>query len=210
MTPKSITYHELMEALEERGCAICRRAEESVEGAIAAILHEQVNDAGFRERLLGSRGFCREHAWRVVHQHDILGTAILHRALLASSGSRTAPCPLCESREVAERIASETLVAHLDDERVLERLRRSDGLCNEHYERAMTSSRRSRRLAGAQRAAREALIGQLDELIRKQDYRFQEEPLGEEANVWLRAVAAVSGLELSALPRRRSRKLPPR
>jgi len=55
---KGREYHELLDALDERGCPVCRRAEESVEDAISAILHEQVNDAAFREQFLASGGFC--------------------------------------------------------------------------------------------------------------------------------------------------------
>jgi len=33
----------------------------------------------------------------------------------------------------------------------------------------------------------------LSESIRKSDYRFRDEPSGEEAGSWLRAIAAVAG-----------------
>jgi hypothetical protein len=101
------------------------------------------------------------------------------------------------------------LATHADDERMLEKLRRSDGLCNDHFEAALRLTGRSRRLAEAQLAARTVLIDQVDELIRKQDYRFGAEPAGAEVDSWLRAVAAISGLEPAELPRRRSAKLPP-
>src|SRR5438477_5670585 len=99
-TRRDMPYHELLDALSEPGCAICRRAEEAVDDAIAAILHEQANDRAFREQLLRSGGFCREHAWRLVGHHDILGTAILHRALLIDLGRMRHPqsigrCLLC-------------------------------------------------------------------------------------------------------------------
>jgi hypothetical protein len=33
----------------------------------------------------------------------------------------------------------------------------------------------------------------LGEVIRKSDYRFKDEPRGEESGVWLRAITAMSG-----------------
>lgn len=94
---KDMQYHELVEALDERGCPICRRAEEAVDSTISALLHPQVNDAGFRQEFLVSGGFCRRHAWRLVGRHDVLGTAILYRALLSDGGRHRhvgARCPL--------------------------------------------------------------------------------------------------------------------
>ena len=39
----------------------------------------------------------------------------------------------------------------------------------------------------------ERLGGELSEFIRKQDYRFRDEPWGDEGNAWLRAAAALVG-----------------
>jgi hypothetical protein len=39
----------------------------------------------------------------------------------------------------------------------------------------------------------ESLIAELSEFVRKNDYRFQHEPVGREGSAWLRAVDAVSG-----------------
>jgi len=75
--------------------------------------------------------------------------------------------------------------------------------------RALQGGGEERRLRRLQKEARQRLVGQLDELIRKQDYRFMAEPDRGEGDAWLRAVSAAVGTDLAALPRRRSRKLPP-
>jgi hypothetical protein len=85
----------------------------------------------------------------------------------------------------------------------------SDGLCQQHFEQALTVGRGSPVLAQAQAASRARLLQDLDELLRKQDYRYMQEPDRGEGKAWLRAVAAVSGLDIDVLPRARSRKLPP-
>ena len=130
---KGRRYHELLEALDERGCPVCRLAEESVEDAISAILHEQVNDAAFREQFLASGGFCRHHAWRLVLQHDILGTAILYRALLRDAGRHrrvAAHCQLCLSYESGEGSALDILEYGLDEATFADKFAQSDGLCD--------------------------------------------------------------------------------
>jgi hypothetical protein len=201
-------FQELHEALGERGCAICRQAEESVDDAIAAILHEQVTDAHFREDFLAAGGFCHTHSWRFAGAHDILGTAILYRTLIAGARpprKRTAGCLLCASYERAQRAAIEAFEAGLADAGLRERFAASDGLCDRHLER-VTGNGELRRL---QEDCRARLVRQLDDLIRRHDYRFSREPAGSEGDSWLRAVAAAASLDPRVLPRRRSRRLPP-
>lgn len=209
---KGRQYHELLEALDERGCPVCRRAEESVEDAISAILHEQVNDAAFREEFLASGGFCRHHAWRVVQNHDILGTAILYRALLSDAGRHKrvgAHCRLCLSYKSGEGSALEILKHGLDEATFAEKFAQSDGLCDLHFEIALRQLGDKSPVRQLQGEARSRLLHHLDELIRKQDYRFMSEPDKGEGDAWLRAVNAAVGINSQALPRRRSRKLPP-
>jgi uncharacterized protein DUF6062 len=209
---RDLQYHELLDTLGERGCPICRRAEESVEDAIRAILHEQVNDPGFRQEWLATGGFCRHHAWRLVAHHDILGTAILYRALLADAGKHrqpTARCWLCRSYESTERRALETFARSIGDPAFDEKLGASDGLCAAHLKMALQRSGNDPRLKEFQQHSRHRLQRHLDELIRKQDYRFRGEPEEGEGDSWIRAVSVVVGIDLKSLPRRRSRKLPP-
>lgn len=210
--PRDMQHHELLDALGERGCPICRRAEEAVEDAIAAILHEQVNDPGFRQEWLESGGFCRPHAWRLVAHHDVLGTAILYRALLADGGRHrqlSARCALCVSEASTERAALEALVQGLEDPLFAAKAAASDGLCDVHYAAALRNNADERRLRRLQKEARDRLVLQLDELIRKQDYRFNREPDLGEGDSWIRAISVTAGIDLKAVPRRRSRKLPP-
>ena len=147
-------YHELLGALAERGCAVCRWAEESVEDAISAILHEQVNDASFRQELLASGGFCHPHAWRLVGQHDILGTAILYRALLSDAGRHRKArvrCLLCVSYVNGERLALDTFERTLGVATFADTLARSDGLCDGHFELALGEVNDKPRLRQVQR-----------------------------------------------------------
>jgi hypothetical protein len=210
-------YFQLREAMEAPGCAVCRLAEEAVEASQRTLLYENVNDPGVREMLAESGGYCRHHAGRLVRRRDLLGTAIVHRDLvrrfrggLGSSPPALERCPACVEHDETARRAITELTLHFDDPEIRSRFEASDGLCREHFYGARSAWKgRPDVLEAAQTACLSRLLEQLGDLIRKHDHRFRHEPVGDEGDSWLRAVAAVSGLDAEALPRPRSRHLPP-
>jgi hypothetical protein len=212
-----MSYFQLREALEAPGCAVCRLAVEAVEASQRRLLYENVNDPGVREVLARSGGFCREHASQLVRRRDLLGTAIVHRDLvrrfregLGSSPAALERCPACVEHDETARRAISELTSRFEDPEIGRRFAASDGLCRDHFYLARTAWRgRPDALEVAQTACLSRLLEQLGELIRKHDHRFRHEPVGDEGDSWLRAVAAVSGLDAEPLPRPRSKHLPP-
>jgi hypothetical protein len=164
----------------------------------------------------------------MVSHTDALGTALLHRELVTrlrgrvQSGPRSwaergdrgrRPCPMCETRDDSSGRAIDTLLSHIEEEALGASFVASDGLCAAHFGQAMTV-RGARRealeaLSAAQDQCLQRLQGQLDELIRKFDYRFRHEVRGEESTSWIRAVATISGLDVTRLPRARPAAFPP-
>lgn len=217
---RHLPFFKLLEALESPGCPVCRQADEAAGDTLRHLLHELVNDGGVRSRLAESFGFCHDHAWRLVAETDVLGTAILHRELvdrfrrLVRDGepvaNGTARCLACEVAAGTAAGSLQTLVGHLDDPRLESAFAGSDGLCRHHYAEAAGLTRAETRLQAVQRRSLDRLVAQLDELIRKQDHRFRDEGLEPgERTAWMRAVAAVSGLDPSRLPRARPASFPP-
>jgi hypothetical protein len=96
-----------------------------------------------------------------------------------------------------ERIFLSTLIDNLlGEDGLLSTFRSSDGLCLSHFRQALTQVRDEtvfETLLDAQRAIWGRLIDQLSEIIRKADYRFQNEAPGEESGASLRAIAALVG-----------------
>jgi hypothetical protein len=193
--------HDLIEAFGQPGCPVCRLSTESVDAYLTSVCYEQVNDLDLREQLRSAGGFCRAHAERFLHQRfGQLAAAIVYRDVLntarkrlkggarhgrsrlaafidASLGRRehrdVPPCPGCEAESEAEQRYLGVLRKRLTDPAVRAKYVAGDGLCLPHIDQGLQSDD-----AGAQaleEAAVEMLgtiVGQLDEYIKKHDYRF--------------------------------------
>ncbi len=107
------------------------------------------------------------------------------------------PCPVCRQVEAMEEVYLQTLVEDLLGEGgLLAEVQASDGLCLPHFRRALALVRDQeafRALLAAQRCIWQDLADRLSEAIRKSDYRFRDEPPGDEAGSWLMALVAVAG-----------------
>jgi hypothetical protein len=224
MAEKDVLYHELLDALADEGCAICRLARKASDRYINALLYEGVVDVDLRQKLRDARGPCYVHAWRMAGRRGaVLGTAIVYRdvintlakeleapekrSLLGGKGplgrgalaqrlAATAPCPACSLEQDAVRRAIKTLLKHVSDADVAESYVAAGGLCLPHFTATLAhaSGAASQSLADWQAAAFRRLRDELDELIRKHDYRFSGEAITEqEAVAWTRAVAAAVG-----------------
>lgn len=109
-----------------------------------------------------------------------------------------AQCPACVLRD---RMIDFALRAMLDalakgDERLETALRDSAGLCLPHLVRAFELSQDEAAFDAVRLLAQEKLDGllhELDEFIRKNDYRFLAEGFGEEGTSWRRVVAWTVG-----------------
>jgi hypothetical protein len=119
-----------------------------------------------------------------------------------SQAITAATCPICVR---VEEIRKTWFSMLLDDVRKggdLSELysRSSDGICRPHFEQILASARdraAAEKLIGLQQSIWKALEHSLSEAIRKSDYRFKDEPLGEDGTAWLRAIAACAGEKVS-------------
>jgi len=82
---KHTTYFEVLDALAEDGCPICRLGLRAVSRYFDVLSYEGVNDPGLRAQLRAARGFCNWHAWQFAEEvHDGLGAAIIYRDILGT------------------------------------------------------------------------------------------------------------------------------
>ncbi|HZO91812.1 MAG TPA: DUF6062 family protein [Chthonomonadaceae bacterium] len=204
----------------ESTCAVCRLVARSIAQSVRAFFAEFVNDPRAREELRRARGFCGEHAALLATLGDALGVAILYSDLArltqerwesgtaGETGGRkglrwgwprhapvpSAPCPACADAQEAERRYTGALAAGLGEARVWEALEAGSGLCVAHAEQVMRQAApaHAARLRQLEAARLAALQAELDEIIRKNDYRFRGEPWGPEKDAWLRALKKIT------------------
>ena|SRR5579864_4114009 len=214
--PRDATAYEVREALASAGsgCAVCSLTLRSVTRLLKSVAYEQVNDVDLRRVLREAGGFCNRHAHMWLREaHSVLGTALIYRDVLNTAlrdvdgprGGRrrrlpgSAPpksaCPACMAQAEAERRYMDALVAVVGWDASL--LEESDGLCRRHTLAAVRSGGEvGAVVARRTREVLESLLSELDEVIRKEDYRFRQEPRtpGERAAPG-RAVSWAAGLE---------------
>jgi hypothetical protein len=200
-------YHELLGALREAGCALCRLAARAASRYLAGLSWESINDPGIRTRLRASGGFCPPHAREFLRGPNRLGAAILYEDLLREAAAglparsrsrrrRPLPaCPACEAAREQEADSLEVLAAAFDDALLAAAYGAAGGLCLPHTlalcDRLGEPARR--RLVAAEQSHLQALGAELREFIRKHDYRARGEAWGDERSSPPRAVAKMVG-----------------
>ena len=108
----------------------------------------------------------------------------------------TAPCPACDVLAKTEEMLVSTLLDSLGEAAFRDTFAASDGLCLPHLRQALgraTNERAFAALRDAALAQEERLLAQLREIIRKHDYRFREQLVGEERGAGERAARHVAG-----------------
>jgi Family of unknown function (DUF6062) len=224
--PRDSAAFEIREALTSPGCPVCRLAVRSVGRLIQSVAYEQVNDPRLRQELRLSHGFCNPHAYRWLREaRSVLGTALIYRdvvkaaladleGMTAANGQRRGllsslrglteqradehRCPACRAQAEAEARYVEALLASvLADERVGDMLDESDGLCRRHTLAAIRLGRPgAERIVERMRSAMQTLLQDLDEVVRKEDYRFRDEPRTDgERTAPSRAIAWAIGID---------------
>lgn len=111
--------------------------------------------------------------------------------------SPTAECPACRGQQRAEHMYADVLIESVDEPEMHAALTENPGLCLPHLRLALErvrDERRFRLLVLASRNAFARLLDDLDEMIRRHDYRFTG-GLAEFGDAWIRAITRVTGEE---------------
>lgn len=122
-----------------------------------------------------------------------------------SSLTPNAGCQVCDNEK---KIGDSYLTYFADnftENEVLEPYINSEGLCRIHFLQLLSrlDDRNAERMVGIYKGQLSRLQHRLEEYIRKRDYSYRDEPLGEEQNSWTDAVNLVSGVNKTY---RKSRK----
>lgn len=198
----SNTYYELIDAMrEERGCPVCFLLDRYISRYIDNLLYENVNNKDIRDKILTSRGFCREHSKRILeyrYKGYALGIAIIYKDLIESyleglNNGRITPgrCFICEVSDDMESRLLDEIIKGIKEYDFYEVYRNSYGLCISHLSKIVNSVRDKEIrniFLEIEVSKLKALSEDLSEFIRRQDYRFKEESMEEKSNGWIRAI----------------------
>jgi hypothetical protein len=227
--PDIYTY-EIVEALAQPGCPLCRAVAIDDRRLVDSFRREGRQDRRARTAFFTAGGFCQRHAW-LLHRlaaaeeagaaiadlygwladEDLRSLERVKKTLARRGGNRKrsglerrARCPACRARDAASERKVHFFVQALDQPRVRERYRRSDGVCYSHLSAAVGQA-----LANDDRPTAEFLLEDwsprlaavragLAEYDRKRDYRFADEPKGEEQRSWTEVIRRYVGDDFTA------------
>jgi len=219
MTLSSRAYA-LHQAFGLPGCPVCRLTADSVHEYLGSLVYEYVNELSTHTAVRAARGFCTTHAWHIQDQINAsaLGIAILYEGLVRtllkemgearpSSGRRQVaqaadalkpqgPCPACVHRDTVENHLLRNLLETLKQDDFAGAFRASAGLCLPHLRLALDtkgSPAAKATLLAIQQVIWTQLQGDLAEYIRRNDYRFTAEPMGDEGTSSRRAIEQLAG-----------------
>jgi hypothetical protein len=217
---KHTAYYNLLEALPEPGCVVCRLGRAVEVKYIKDVLYSKTTAIETRAEWRDARGLCLPHARQLDQIGHALGVSLFYqdilltlrdllqapsrqqavgrrgKKMLLKALSPQIECPACAYRASLEAVYIEVWLDHILEPAFLEAVRTAAPLCLAHLQEAIlkvADSERFETLREAQVAHWEALIAELGEFVRKNDYRFQHEPVGREGSAWLRAVKAIAG-----------------
>jgi hypothetical protein len=156
-----------------------------------AILYADVlrHDLGHLAALTAAAPTTRRWRWRhslAQRVHDWL-----------RSWGQQQPCPVCNLWREQERLYLQVLLDDWQEPTLAQAFAASSGLCWRHTLRLVEEGRQHAHLQtvlAVQQVHLQKLQDELQEFIRKLDYRFGRQPYGREADAWQRVVALYVGM----------------
>jgi len=179
-------YYDLVDACQPEVCPVCHLLEIREKRYIDSLFYESVNDPGVRQRLRRAGGLCERHTALFLETGDALGLSIIARDLLSQwmnvSGKDSLACPLCQTYEESEQRVIKAVSGYLQIGDFWSALQKSAGLCRHHFvqiSEELSSRDLKRRLEQFQVEKIKVLLRRLEQVIQKNDYRFQTEEITE-------------------------------
>ena len=185
MTPNYL-LHDLEDASKQtEGCILCFLERRQVSRYLEGVAADGVNNIPLRQKLSSRGGYCAPHSAAFAALASPLSAAILLESFVtlrlgrAAQGKR--PVPLrCEACEVGVK-TRQSYVKSVARNRAAPELHKvllAGNLCLDHLE--LLCKNLSAEVRNALVAQNDGLLQNLAELVRKYDYRFQNETITDE------------------------------
>jgi hypothetical protein len=207
-------HSDSQEAAAPSVCPICTLVRRSVERQMRAFFAEFVNDPAARAQFRKSRGFCIPHTPLILELGDALAISILYADLAerthqgwrkerkwrfiaggnSTGGVPWSPCHACAAEREAGNRYEQALASGLEREEVWASVEAEERLCLDHVMGVLCAAKPAvaRRLQELEAVRMERIQAEMEEFIRKNDYRFRGEAWGAERDAWQRALLKLS------------------
>jgi len=180
-------YFDLVDACQPDVCPVCHLLEIRERRYIDSLFYESVNDPGVRTRLRQTGGLCNRHIRLFLEIGDALGLSIISKDLLSqwlnTSHPNSTACPLCQTYGESEHHIIRAVSGYLRIEDFWPALRNSAGLCRRHFAQisdGLSLKDLHIKLQQFQTEKIQVLLQKLEQVIQKNDYRFQTEKITED------------------------------
>jgi hypothetical protein len=213
-----LTYHDLRAALSRPGCPICQVRSERLERFFFWFQNETYCVPAMVEELIQAGGFCATHTRVLTNRYvgTITAQYVLATVRVALERIQIDPpphrkrrravmpsgiCPACARAAEEDTVLIDAWIEALAKPEFHEQVARSDGLCLPHLRRVIDQAPADS-IAGFLQGQIEQLKRlevELAEYLRKVDYRFANEPKGNEQTAWQRAWERLGGWPLDRL-----------
>lgn len=220
---KDIVYHALKDCMKGEACPICAQTETNLRSTMRSVLYESMTDVEIRDTIKNARGFCRHHSNLFLEEGDALNHAIVYGDALRSALQDVVAgdykyyedrqsCYFCDMAKVSEAAYIKACWEAFHDEEFFSAYEQGGLLCMVHLHAMESASEQEKngeetylKLAQTTIDKYQIMIRQLDEIIRKSDYRnLQEEWTEGEKTAWRRAVHIIH--DKVGIPRAEAKK----
>ena len=183
---------------QQGGCAYCALEHYQVSRYLMGVANDGVNNIPLRQRLQQQGGYCLRHCQAFnVHSH-VLSSAILLDAFVSSRLARVEAgkrpqviaCEACSIEDSTRKLIRDTLGRYRNDSQV-QQLLQDFPPCLPHLE--SFAPKLPAPLRQTLVAQHQPLRHNLAELIRKHDYRFQQESISDAERGSIQAALRVLG-----------------
>ena len=208
---KHSAYFNLLDQLKDPSCPVCTQTRLSLKSFLDSYLYEGVNDDSHWNALSAAGGWCAVHARHLESFSDGLAVSLFYRheirkrlnalgvqgkkpGFFSKKTSKT-PCPACTYQAEVESGQIHLLSLSLGEAEFWKAFEAHPGLCLPHVQDTLLQLKGPvhENFKSLAIAKLETLCLELDEIVKKSDYRNTER-MGSAGDAWKRALSRVYGL----------------
>jgi hypothetical protein len=201
----SRTYFDLLDALRQPDCAVCRLVGDAILHYIDIFIYENINNLARREEIRAAHAFCSIHTSMFMSgygrllslatlQQDVLNNVLrqmdsviaskpgMLKTLFQSAGRALhealqprRDCPLCDYERSQEKVMLGTLIQFIDDPALREAHEASVGLCLPHFYMALDMPGPLEHIIRVEHAALQRLKQDVDAYVHKRNPAYEGE-----------------------------------